>query len=225
MHKISNQPCSNLEKNQLSHIQPIILRAGNHLFRMGEETDCIFLLNSGAIKVYRVSENGYEHIVEFTMPGEILGIDAVVDGVAMSSALILDTSSVTPIPIKSLYSENQCFDRKEIVKKIADSLLREVDHSVMLSQKTADKRLAWFLLRFSEKLRGRQLSAREFALPMTQTDLAQYLGIAVETICREFSHFVTSGLISKQRRNIKINNLMELQKILGEEKDDIKNAA
>ena len=198
----------------------IIMRKGAQLYRMGEELNGIYLLNSGAIKLYRTTEAGEEQIVGFCMPGELIGLDAMEDGVSRSTAVAMDTSNLTLISFNSLAKNMPGLNFGAIIHKIGATLNRECDHSFILSQRTADRRLAWFLVEFSDSLVSRGLCPTEFSLPMKRTDLALFLGLAVETVCRELANFTEAGWIRKDRRRFVLLDLPMLRKVANGEDDE-----
>jgi CRP/FNR family transcriptional regulator len=95
---------------------------------------------------------------------------------------------------------------------------------MMLSQRTADRRIAWFLVEFSDRLADRGYSPAEFSLPMTRTDIALYLGLALETVCRELASFQGAGLISKSHRQIKLLDIDALRNLASGEESNIRQS-
>ena len=181
-----------------------ILHSSDTLYRMGDELKGIYLINAGAIKLYRITESGDQQIIGFYVPGDVIGLDAVGDGVSPSMAVALDTTSVTLIPFESLMTGKHKFDGQELIRRMGMNLNRDNDLIMMLSQRTADRRLAWFLVEYSDRLAGRGLSPCEFSLPMSRGDIALFLGLAMETVCRELAHFCEQGLIEKNRRRFRL---------------------
>jgi len=198
-----------------------VVRANSFLFRMGEQLDGIYMVNSGAVKLFCTTESGEEHITGFCMPGELIGLDALADGVSRTSAVALDTSNISLIPFKTLLGGGAKFDYSSFIHKIGTTLNRENDHIMMLSQRTADRRLAWFLVEFADGLASRGLSPAEFSLPMTRTDIALFLGLAVETVCRELAALCDAGIVKKNRRRIEILDMEKLRMISkGDDRSD-----
>ena len=122
----------------------VILRAGSCLYRMNDEIDEVYLVNSGALKVHRFSESGEQQILGFYLAGDIVGLDALPTGIACSEAVALDTTSITRIRLSSVFEGREAFSSQDLVRLMGVSLTRENDLAMMLSQRTADRRLAWF---------------------------------------------------------------------------------
>ena len=197
-----------------------ILHSGDTLYRMGDELKGIYLINAGAIKLYRITESGDQQIIGFYVPGDVIGLDAVGDGVSPSMAVALDTTSVTLIPFESLMTGKHKFDGQELIRRMGMNLNRDNDLIMMLSQRTADRRLAWFLVEYSDRLAGRGLSPCEFSLPMSRGDIALFLGLAMETVCRELAHFCEQGLIEKNRRRFRLLDRDALRRLANGNRDN-----
>lgn len=177
-----------------------LLHRGDFLYRMGDKLTGIYMVNAGAIKLFRITETGDEHITAFLMPGDIVGLDALEDGYSRSTAVALDTTCVTLITIENVLKGSGGISSAELIQRMGSTLNRDNDLIMILSQRTAERRLAWFLVEFSDRLTTRGISPAEFTLPMSRTDLAVFLGLALETVCRELARFRESGLIDINRR-------------------------
>ena len=92
-------------------------------------------------------------------------------------------------------------------------ILEDQDLMIWLGKKTAEERLASLLLRISKRFSDRNFSAREFNLSMSRTDIANYLGLAVETVSRLFSRFQTDGLLRVDRKHVVIEDMAGLQRM------------
>ncbi len=181
-----------------------LLHTGDTLYRMGDSLRGIYLINAGAMKLHRVTESGDQQILGFYVRGDVIGLDALGHGISASDAVALDTTSVTLIAFDSLETGDHRFDSQELIRRMGMNLNRDNDLIMMLSQRTADRRLAWFLVEYSDRLEGRGLSPLEFSLPMSRGDIALFLGLAMETVCRELAHLCDQGLLEKQRRRLKL---------------------
>ena len=228
---IRHLPSSNLGK-AASHKGPVandnvsILHRGDTIYHMGDQLDGIYLINAGAVKVYRTTECGDQQIVGFYMPGEVIGLDALSDGVSRSTAVALDTTNISMIPFDAMLSNDSEFGKVDFIRRIGTTLIRDNDLIMMLSQRTADRSLAWFLVEFSDRLADRGLVPSEFTLPMSRTDIAIFLGLAVETVCRELAHLCERDLVRKDRRRLHLVDIEALRHIAnGDEIEVIQPAA
>jgi CRP/FNR family transcriptional regulator len=85
---------------------------------------------------------------------------------------------------------------------------------LLLGKRSAEERLATFLLSLSKRYRARGLSATEFNLPMSRQDIGNYLGLAIETVSRLFAHFQDLGVLKVNRRQIVLTDLDRLTKMV-----------
>jgi CRP/FNR family transcriptional regulator len=82
---------------QLSHAKRISRKA-EHVFRAGEDADCFYVVRSGSVKSYLVTEDGEEQVLGFYLPGDVFGMDVTESQHRMSSAITLETTSVCRFP-------------------------------------------------------------------------------------------------------------------------------
>ena len=83
---------------------------------------------------------------------------------------------------------------------------------LLLSKKTADERIATFLVNLSARFRARGFSAQQF---MSRNEIGNYLGLAVETVSRVFTRFQQNGLISAEGKEVHILDSIELCALAG----------
>jgi len=214
-HGMNDDDLSNLDKVV---DQPKPLHKNDYLYRDGEKTVAIYAVRSGCVKTMTESANGDEQIVGFHLPGELLGLDGFADGSHTCNALALETSSVCELPLEQL--ESLCHRLPGLQKQMRRIMGKEVnnDHKLLLllGKMTAEERLASFLLSLSSRMEERHWKDCEFNLTMPRQDIANYLGMAVETVSRLFATFQTEKIIDVDRRHITILDMQRLKTIVGE---------
>jgi len=197
------------------------LHKGDFLYRENDNAMAIFAVRSGSVKTMVESPNGEEQIVGFHLAGELVGLDGFRDDKHTCSCIALETSSVCELPITHL--EDLCQQMPELQKQMRRIMGKEVksDHAMllMLGKLSAEEKLASFLLSFSRRMEERHWKADDFVLSMPRQDIANYLGLAVETVSRLFAHYHDEGIIEVDRRRIHIKQMQRLRQIVGECKD------
>jgi CRP/FNR family transcriptional regulator len=193
------------------------LQRGEHLYHVGDDLEAIYAVRSGSIKSYTITPDGEEQIVGFHLPGELLGLDAIGDGHHPAAAKALETTSVCELPFERL--EQLAHDIPELqhqLLRMMSSVLKS-DESIMtlLGKKTSEERLAAFLISIANRFAQRGYSDREFNLSMSRNDIANYLGLAMETISRLFSRFQEQGLIEAERKLVRILDKEGLRRLAG----------
>jgi len=178
------------------------------LFHAGDEVTPIFAVSSGSLKTSITNEEGSEQITGFYLPGEIVGLDGLGGISPNSTAIALETSTVCEIPgeeFDKLCAHNHGL-RMSFMQVVSREISREQQMLMTLGQLSADARLASFIVTTGQRFQERGFSATEYNLSMSRHDLANYLGLAVETLSRLFKKFQENGLLEVHRRNIKITN-------------------
>jgi CRP/FNR family transcriptional regulator len=188
------------------------IKAGEHIFREGDISNALYVVRSGSVKSYLISNDGEEQVLGFYLPGDVFGLDGSEEHGRMSSAVTLETSTVCRLPIEDL-DENGI--SKQLLRLTSSQLLRDHNLVLMLARKDADGRLASFITDLSRRYQARGYSAMAINLSMSRQDIGNYLGLAVETVSRTLTRFQDSGLISVRRRSVEILDLKSLQAIAG----------
>jgi len=198
---------------ELDRLEQIIkrsqpLRKGAHLFRAGDVFTSVYAVKSGCIKTYALDEAGDEQVTGFYLPGEILGTDGISINSHYDSAKALDTSAVCEIPFARF--EELLVELPALQRHFFAIMSKEMQEDkrlhMLLSKKSADQRLASFLLSLAARHQNRKLSANRFRLPMSRGDIGNYLGLTDETISRIFSRFQKEALLKTEGREIEILN-------------------
>jgi CRP/FNR family transcriptional regulator len=184
-----------------------------HLFHAGDKPEALYVVKSGAVKLYLMSEDGSEQVVAFYMPGEVLGLDALGTGVHRSSAVVLERASFCVIPLASLEKTPGCHGL--LFKLLSLELVRDHHTIELITKKDAEAKMANFLIGLSERFRSRGFSATSFNLSMKRNEIGSHLGLAVETVSRVLTRFQEEGLVSVKRRQVQIRNFAALEKLAG----------
>mgnify|MGYP000433202848 CR=1 FL=1 len=214
-HGMNDEELSNMEAVV---DQPKPLHKNDFLYRDGDKAVALYAVRSGCVKTMTESANGEEQIVGFHLPGELLGLDGFADGAHTCNALALETSSVCELPLDQL--ESLCHELPGLQRQMRRIMGKEVnnDHKLLLllGKMTAEERLASFLLSLSARMEERHWKDSEFNLSMPRQDIANYLGMAVETVSRLFAAFQADKIIEVDRRHITIIDMPRLKAIVGE---------
>ncbi len=193
------------------------LQKGDYLYNSGDNFNAIYAVRSGSIKTFSESEQGDEQITGLYLPGEIMGLDAIHEGAHPCSAIALETTSLCEIPFEIL--EDLSSKIPELHHQLFRIMSKEIanDQSLLMlmAQKSAEERLAAFLVNLSTRLKQRNFSETEFNLSMSRKDIGNYLGLTIETISRTFSRFQSDGILSTQRKYVNIHKLDTLKEMAG----------
>ncbi len=198
--------------------QPRSLHKNDFLYRDGDKALAIYAVRSGCIKTMTEGSNGEEQIVGFHLAGELFGLDGFADGVHACNAVALETASICELPLAQLETLSKKLPglSKQMLRIVGKEVNNDHRLLLLLGKLTADERLATFLLSLSSRMEERNWDAHEFNLMMPRQDIANYLGVAVETISRLFASFQNEKIIVVDRRHITIVDMAKLKAIVGE---------
>ena len=161
------------------------------IFSEGEMSDCWFRMISGAVRICKCLPDGRRHIIEFCFAGDCFGLPA--SGTRAATAEAVGDVVVMRYPRRA--ADRLIDESPLLARQMYDRTLRELiktqTHTLVLSRMTASERLASFLLEIAE----RPDTASALDLPMSRYDIADYLGLTMETVCRTFTAFKRDGLI------------------------------
>ena len=212
-----------MNEDELKLIDEIIERKkpvhkNDYLFRAGDNNRALYAVLSGSVKTLVDNPNGEEQIVGFHLPGELLGMDGFSGDAHTCSAVALETSSVCEFPLDKL--DEVCHEVPSIQYAMRRIMGKEVtkDHAMLLllGRMSAEEKLASFLISLSKRMAQRHWKPTEFNLTMPRQDIANYLGLAVETVSRLFAHLQDAGIIEVDRRRVNISDIERLKAIVGD---------
>lgn len=211
---------SGLSSQELQDLESIIASSqlidkNKVLFTMGEQFKSLYVVHSGMFKTTRVDENGNERIISFHLPGEIIGLDGIHLNQYQSTAKALTMSSYCKIPYGSL------LDISEDYPIIQQNLLNVMSKEIYSCNKNhkdigSKEKLALFIKTVSQRFKTRGYSHHEFFLPISQKDIASYLGMAEETLSRVFKKLQKLEVVSYKKHIITILNMPLLTELSGE---------
>lgn len=211
-----------LEKNDMDQLDDIIKRTkpyqkGEYLFQHGDNFDALYAVRSGSVKTFSQDDKGDEQITGFYLAGEMMGLDAVHEGSHPCSAIALETTSVCKIPFNNLEKLSSQLPslQHQLLRIMSKEITEDQALLILLGQKSAEERVAAYLVNMSDRMEKRGFSALEFNLSMSRKDIGNYLGLTIETISRTFSHLQQEGLINSQRKHVEINDPDKLRMLAG----------
>jgi CRP/FNR family transcriptional regulator, nitrogen fixation regulation protein len=163
---------------------------GVEVYGEGEPADYCFMVIGGAVRTYKVLVDGRRQISAFHLRGDIFGLEF--DKAYSLSADTIRDSSCYRINRSALMAKADCNNEvaRQLLEMTGCELKRVQAHTLMLI-KTARERVAEFLIEMSERMPKNE----GFALPMSRRDIADYLGLTIETVSRTLSDLEKEGAI------------------------------
>lgn len=164
---------------------------GAEIFAEGDRADCWYKVVSGTVRLSKLLADGRRHIAEFYFAGDCFGLDKFPE--RLFSAEAVTDAIVMRYPRRA--TEQLIDERPHLARSLHDMTLRDLTNAqirmLLLGRMSAPERVATFLIDMFE----RRDATRALDLPMSRNDIADYLGLTIETVCRVLSAFKRDGAI------------------------------
>ncbi|MGG4603308.1 fumarate/nitrate reduction transcriptional regulator Fnr [Paenalcaligenes sp. Me131] len=195
----------------------IRLTKGSVLFHLDDEVDAIYALRTGSIKTQLEDASGQVQITGFLLPGEIIGMDGLLNNRHVSHSIALEDSEVCVMPLNEL--DKLSLQLPILQQQLRRLMSKEINraHTLImnLGALRSEQRLAAFLINLSQRLSTLGYSPYQFILRMSREEIGNFLGLTLETVSRLFSRFAREGLLRIQQREVMILDLPALQAMAG----------
>ena len=192
-----------------------VLPAKTPIFHQGDSASHIYKVNSGVIMCFRLLEDSQRQITGFYTAGDFFGLTP--DETYHNSALTVATSNVVAFTMADV-SENKDL-QQELFLRTCYQLDEAQKMMMTLSKKTASEKVAAFLVMLakrrdtSDKKAGQLL---DISLPMSRSDIADYLGLTIETVSRRLTDLKSKGVIKlPSRHTAQICEITKLETMAG----------
>lgn len=209
-----------LEIEDVNKLESIVNRGkpmakGDHIYREDEQFKSVYAVRLGSVKTYRMTGDGKEQVTGFYMAGEVFGVDGVANGIHENSAVALDTSAICAIPFERLEELSTLIPslQRHIFKLLGHEIAEDQKLITLLSKNSADERLAALFLGLSQRCSTIGLSSTNIILPMSRGDIANYLGLTVETVSRVLSRLQKQKIIEIDNKELNILDMDALRNI------------
>jgi CRP/FNR family transcriptional regulator, anaerobic regulatory protein len=163
------------------------------IFWEGDAAGHVFQVLEGCLRIYRIGQDGRRTILGFSYPGDLLGVSSF-------DVYTFTAEAVTPVRLRrrrfnELVDDSQDL-RSERLTAICSEMTAAQDQITRLGRTAADERVAAFLLDVARRTDADAVTPVEIDVPFGRVDIADYLGLTVETVSREISKLKRDGLIS-----------------------------
>jgi CRP/FNR family transcriptional regulator len=185
-----------------------IVPAGTELFAEGETSDNLYVVLSGWLFLHRILEDGRRQILDFSLPGAVLGYHAQPETPFTFSAEAITNAEVAVVPISRvrdlLYSGSAC--AITLLEAANESLLGAFDTLTDVGRRTAREAVAHFLLRMSRRIRALANTSAEDAVsfPLRQEHIGDALGLTSVHVCRTLGKLRKDGLVEVGQGRLRI---------------------
>lgn len=191
--------CAALDRAELRELEHL----GRHVhfgscetvFAQEDMTTSFYNLLDGVMRLYKLLPDGRRQIVGFALPGDFLGMTA-------STRHSFSADAIGPVTICRF--SRAAFarfveDKPHLLRRINELAVRELsqaqNHMVLLGRRSAEEKVATFLIGWRDRLARLGDLTKTVPLPMSRQDIADYLGLTIETVSRTFTKLDRDGVI------------------------------
>jgi len=191
--------CGSIDDADLGRLdalaEHVALTPGQALIREGDEAKHVFNITSGSVRVYKLLPDGRRQITGFLFAGDFLGL-------ATGQTYVFSAEAIEPVTAcrfrksdyRTLIRETPALEAA-LLDRATHELAAAQNQMLLLGRKTALERIATFLLDLPGHDPARATTEGLVRLPMTRSEIADYLGLTIETVSRVLTKLKTSGVI------------------------------
>jgi len=162
---------------------------GREICGQGERANHVYKVIRGAVRSFRMLSDGRRQICDFYLPGDIFGIE--LGGERRETAEALADTVLLVARRSALIDEEDGPMARQLWRLAVAELQRSQDHVLTLGRRSASERVASFLVDLSDRLGA----GEDLELPMSRQDIADYLGLTIETVSRSLTQLQAIGMI------------------------------
>ena len=191
--------CASLDKTEMDEFEHLSrhvhFAACETVFAQEDMTTSFYNVLDGVLRLYKLLPDGRRQIVGFALPGDFLGMAAAerhgfsADAIGPASVCQFTKAAF------ARFAEH----RPNLLRRINELAVRELnqarDHMVLLGRRSAEEKVATFLVGWRDRLQQIREPSRVVPLPMNRQDIADYLGLTIETVSRTFTKLEREGVI------------------------------
>ncbi|MEO7067109.1 MAG: cyclic nucleotide-binding domain-containing protein [Rhodanobacter sp.] len=197
------------------------LDRGDTLFQQGDSFLSLYVVRAGSLKTMMEGSEGDSQILGFHLPGDIMGIGGLINEHHPCSAEALERSSVLELRYAKLQEVSASVPalHHQLIRVISRALVNEQRHMVMMGKQQAQRRLAVFIRSLAGRYARLSRDPLVLTLSMSRGDIANYLGLALETVSRLFTKMEEDGVLAVNRKSVSILRRDVLDELCGSEID------
>jgi len=175
--------------------------ANSQIYAQGDRAAALYQVEFGVVRLFRLLTDGRRQICAFHVAGEVFGFEADGQHHLFAEAVCDAAVRIYRKPVR---------EDTTLLMAAMKELVRAQEHLLVIGRQTASERIAAFMVDLYERLDHE----RHFELAMSRTDIADYLGLTIETVSRVFSKFRSKGYIKLHgTRDVEILQLDALRSI------------
>jgi CRP/FNR family nitrogen fixation transcriptional regulator len=177
--------------NPIVSLNEFTYKKGTEIYGEKEPAEYVYQVKAGAVRSYKLLSDGRRQIGAFHLSGDIFGLENSGAHRFTTEAIIDTTVRLIRRQSLELVAESDAMVARNLLSMTTTNLQHAEDHMLLLGRKTSLERVAAFLLEMDKRL----TAAGVMALPMSRRDIADYLGLTLETVSRALSRLHELGIL------------------------------
>ncbi len=225
-HTLQGAPLGELFARSFPHFDALIVPfdAGLEVVGEGDPTDSYYLVMRGMFRAVKFTRDGRRQVFAFYMPGDVCGLEP--DAVHKLTIEAVDDAAMAILPRHACRVRMNDDPRLNaaLFEGATRALTLSIDHMMMIGRSSAEERLAWFLCMLAGRNPGPDALVLDLA--MQRQDIADYLGLTIETVSRTFTLFRDRGFLRLPRkRRVEIVRPDGLARLAAADRDAVRPLA
>lgn len=205
------------ERTALAEISAsVTVRKGTQIYREGDAAEFVYIITNGYVKTWRSLPNGTTRVISFPSAGDLLGLAA--EGRHVESARAIATTTAYRVPLEALETllSTDTSLSLRLLCKLANIVVAQQRQAMILGRNDALGKLAMFLHMLEQLQRERGWDTEIIYLPMSRSDIADYVGLSEAAVSRALTALHEQGVVSfRTKRQLHLTNRPRLQELIG----------
>jgi CRP/FNR family nitrogen fixation transcriptional regulator len=197
------------ETNPRVSLNEFTYKKGTEIYGEKEPADYVYQVKAGAVRSYKLLSDGRRQIGAFHLAGDIFGLENGGEHRFTAEAIVDTVVRLIKRLSLEMVAESDAIVARNLLSMTTTNLQHAEDHMLLLGRKTSLERVAAFLIEMDKRL----TAAGIMALPMSRRDIADYLGLTLETVSRALSRLHQLGtldFIGTNQRQIVLRDRAQL---------------
>ena len=202
-----------LPEGTLRHNQ--LLTKGETIYRHGDPFHSLFNVKSGSFMSLVNTDSNASQVLGFRLPGELVGAEGISNENYISTVRALENSKICEIDLNKVQESGLPKEsiQKALISILSKEIARDYGIHAALIRQSAGQRLSAFILCISKRLEKHGIPHEEFKLNMSRGDIANYLGLAKESVSRLFAQFQKKEILKVRGKLLILKNIDKLKQI------------
>jgi CRP/FNR family transcriptional regulator, anaerobic regulatory protein len=190
-------------------------KAGQHVFRAGDAQLDLYKVESGTVRLYKNLADGRRQVIGFRFAGDLIGLELQSRHLCSAQAVVSARLHCVPTSLMRSVALEDARLLLDLYSALSNEMAAAQDLALSIGRRDPDERLAGFLVNLSRRNERRSQDPTAIELLMPRTDIADHLGLTIETVSRTLGKLAKQRLINLvRRRSVRILDMDALEALM-----------